>query len=873
MKSFKKALSVLLCALMLVPFALMITSAAVFESKPVASVTTDNTNDKNTNRCAYTRESYIYQDGDNIVIIRATDAVYVASYNKNYQKISEKTINFELPIFGGFYSGEAFNYMVFGQMNTEESTTKEVYRIVKYDKNFNKISHASIIGSQCNTITPFRSSSVSMAESGNELTVHTSRLRFTSDDGLNHQSQFTVVLDTRTMTPTNNLKLFQDNHVSHSFNQFVQYDNGARVLVDHGDAYPRSVVLSKYLGKSQFGYENYNEVSLFTIPGPTGANCTGVYVGGFEVSENNYIVSINTIDHSKATGYNSFSIEGLEVDIRDAVLLISAKNNTSASAVKQVYLTDYANSYLHASAPYLVKLTEKWFAVLWTEYKAVKKQSGNSTYYNYVENGIKYVIVDENGNKLSDIETVSATARLSDCQPILADKKIIWHYDDGSKRNICSLDISSELEAIAHTHTLETIASKASTCTIQGNNKYYKCTICGKCFKDSSATTATTANAEMLPLASHKGGTATCTKKANCSVCGTPYGPTLPHLSGDWVVSDQANCTHAGTKIKKCLLCGKTLETGSIPQENHVPGEWVVSKQPDCTNPGTKVKKCTVCGLTVETGSVPSKGHVPGEWVVTEEPTISSFGKKVKYCTVCFEKISEQTIPMIGTLTAKDNATGIEFIYPENAFNGLVGISAVPCSSSELEAIINNNIGDSKYKAYNISITVDGGQVTPNSTRTLRIPAHIGLNADYTDVYLLNPNNGNLKKISAKLENGYYVIENATGGCYVIAEKETTLTLSSNTLTLRPGKTVQLNAYSNRGNISFTSSDPYVADVDQYGYITTYSSGTAIITVYVDGTNVKETCTVTVKQGFFERIFIAILEAITEFFEMLNNVL
>ncbi len=833
MRTFKKTLSVLLCILMLVPFALTIASAAVFESKTIANVTSDNTIDRNVSRWAYPRSSFIYQDGDNLVIVRATDKVYVASYNKDYQKISEKTVNFELPIFGGFYSGEAFNYMVFGQNNTEESTTKEVYRIVKYDKDFNKISQASIVGSQCHTVYPFDAGSLSMAESGNELTVHTSRERFTSDDGLRHQSQFTVVLDTTTMTPTNGLSLFQANHVSHSFNQFVQYDNGARVLVDHGDAYPRSVVLSKYLGTSSYGSERYSEVPLFSIPGPIGANCTGVYVGGFEVSENNYIVSINTIDQNKATGYNSYNIEGLEVDIRDAVLLISAKNNTSSSAVKKVYLTDYTDSYLHATAPYLVKLTEKWFAAVWTEYKAVKNQNGSYTYYNFGENGIKYVIVDENGNKLSDIKTASVTAQLSDCQPIFADKKIIWHYDDGSKRNICTLDISSELEAIAHAHTLEKVAAKASTCTIQGNNEYYKCTICGKCFKESTAITATTASAEKLPLASHQGGTASCTAKANCTVCGTPYGSTLPHVTG----------------------------------------EWIETRQPDCTNSGTKIKECITCGQTVETGIIPAKGHVPGEWVVTEEPTTTSYGTKVRHCTVCRTLVSEQKIPMIGTVTVKDNATGIEMVYPENAYTGQVGIFAYSYAAPELEAVIKNNIGECIYKAYNIALTVDGNQVMPNGTFTLRIPAPHGINTNYAEVYSLNLINGIPQKISAKLENGYYVIENASTGCFIIAEKETTLSLSATALELKPGNSVQLIVYSNRTDITLTSSNPSVANVDEHGNITAYANGTAVITVSVNGTNVRETCTVTVTQSFFEMIISAIMNAFTELFKLLNSLL
>ncbi len=832
MKNLKKAIAVLLCMIMLIPFSAAIGSAAIFESKPIESSATSNIIDRNVSRWAYPRSSYIYSDGDNIVVIRVTDKVTATSYNMNYQEQSEKTVDFELPLFGGFYSGKTFNYIVFGQNNSEESTSKEVYRIVKYDKNFNKISHASIVGSQCETVTPFYAGSLSMAEYGNELTVHTSRKLFKSDDGLNHQSQFTVVLDTATMSPVNSLQRSQYNHVSHSFNQFVAYDNGKRVLVDHGDAYPRSVVLSKYTGTNDSGEENYTKTNLFDIPGTVGANCTGVNLGSFEVSDNNYIVSINTIDHSKATGYNNYTIDGLEVDIRDAVLLISAKNNQSTDSVKEVYLTDYTDNNLHATAPYLVKITDKWFAVLWKEIKAVEKQSGDYKYFEFQDNGIKYVIVDEYGYKLSDIKTASVTAELSDCQPILVDNKIIWHYDDSSERYICSLDISDELEAISHVHTLSKIEAKTSTCTVEGNNEYYKCTICGKYFKDAEGTTQTTAADETLPVIAHTGGTATCTAKATCSECGTSYGSTLPHT----------------------------------------PGEWIETAQPDCSNVGFKSRKCTVCDFVVETGTIPAKGHVPGDWETVKEPTVTEYGKKIRTCTVCRQVAEEQRIPKIGTLSVTDKSTGIKITYPENAYSGTVGISVQSVSGTELDSVINTHIGNSKYKAYDIGITVDGIQAEPNGAFTVSIPFPGELNKNYTILYKLNPLTGIPEKVTYTIDNGNYIVENGTPGCFVVIEKNATLTLSSYEFNLKAGESVQLLVTSDR-NYTFTSSNPSVAYVDNFGNITASSGGTAIITVTVDGTDVSETCTVTVTQNIFEIIISAIINAFSKLIEFISDLI
>jgi hypothetical protein len=272
-----------------------------------------------------------------------------------------------------------------------------------------------------------------MAESGNELTVHTSRLRY-AEDGVNHQSQVTFLIDTDSMTLKEEVEPYQDNHVSHSFNQRVQYDDGVQVLVDHGDAYPRSIVLNKR-NESGDRWDKYDELELFTIPGAIGANCTGVTLGGFEVSDNNYLVAINSIDHSKVTEYTSYTMSGLDRDERDVILLVSAKDNKDTEDVKQIKLTDYVNRNMLASTPYLVKLPDNKFAVLWEEFKYYSS-------YDVTDNGLKYVIVDENGNKLTDVKSISGINLASDCQPVYTNGYIVWFVNTSSSRYFYSIDLS-----------------------------------------------------------------------------------------------------------------------------------------------------------------------------------------------------------------------------------------------------------------------------------------------------------------------------------------------------------------------------------------------------------------------------------------------
>ena len=58
-----------------------------------------------------------------------------------------------------------------------------------------------------------------------------------------------IEVDTASMKVTDSytdISNISQGYVSHSFNQFIDLDGNQIVAVDHGDAYPRSVVLTKY---------------------------------------------------------------------------------------------------------------------------------------------------------------------------------------------------------------------------------------------------------------------------------------------------------------------------------------------------------------------------------------------------------------------------------------------------------------------------------------------------------------------------------------------------------------------------------------------------------------------------------------------------
>ncbi|WP_419885772.1 hypothetical protein [Paenibacillus sp. B-A-8] len=369
-----------------------------------------------------TVSSYLVKNNDGTVsVLEAKKEVTIESYNEKFELTGNKSIPLELPIFGGFYSGENYNYIAFGQENREENDSKEVIRIVRYDKSFDSV---SIKGGESYTVSPFDAGSGSMAEAGDTLVFHTSRTRYTTEDKLNHQSQLTIIVNTKTMTVTNDLGRFQKNHVSHSFDQYVLFDGATHVLVDHGDAYPRSIVLNKGDGTS------YNEVDLFNIPGKIGANATGVSIGGFEMSSANYIVAMNTIDHSLVKDYTSYEMVGLEKDQRDIVLSVLPKASLSSSSVNHITLAKYVGTTKIASIPQLVKITDDKLMVLWQEFD-MENHPGD----------LKYVLINGEGAATGSIQTIK-NFTLSECSPMVSGDKIVWYANNKGSRVFYSIPLN-----------------------------------------------------------------------------------------------------------------------------------------------------------------------------------------------------------------------------------------------------------------------------------------------------------------------------------------------------------------------------------------------------------------------------------------------
>ncbi len=336
--------------------------------------------------------------------VNSLGSIVVEYYDASYQLLTSKTISPELPIFGGFYETDRYYFLLTGQENKSQSPEVETYRITKYDKDWNRIASANL--KDCNTTVPFNAGSARMYSSGKYLLIRTCHKMYKSDDGLNHQANVTIQVDMESMEITDSFTKTMTSkygYVSHSFNQFIKVENNQIIALDHGDAYPRSIVLIKYhtdMSGGKFTPDYFNPCTVtdvVAIPGGIGENVTGASVGGFEIAESSYLVAGNSVLQDN---------QNLSRATRNVFVAAVDKNSGN---VTMNWLTRYSEGEKTVSTPHMIKISDNKYIVLWSR--------NNTTVY--------YTIVNENGKQTGGIYEMDGN--LSDCVPVIVNGKLVWY--------------------------------------------------------------------------------------------------------------------------------------------------------------------------------------------------------------------------------------------------------------------------------------------------------------------------------------------------------------------------------------------------------------------------------------------------------------
>ena len=139
--------------------------------------------------------------------------------------------------------------------------------------------------------------------------------------------------------------------------------------------------------------------------------------------------------------------------------------------------------------------------------------------------------------------------------------KTLSECTDNNKDHKCDLcgKTLSECADDNKDHKCDLCGKTLSECA--DGNKDHKCDVCGK------------------QLTVHTGGTATCTEKATCSICGQEYGELAAHTYKTEWSTDEKNHWH------ECSVCGDRKDEAA-----HIPGAEATETTP---------QTCTVCDYVI----------------------------------------------------------------------------------------------------------------------------------------------------------------------------------------------------------------------------------------------------------------------------------
>ncbi len=377
------------------------------------------------------------------------DKYYVEYYNSNFELKEKFTVNKELELFGGFFADTENFYILSGQKNPDKKDDVECFRITKYDKDFKKISSKGLVA--CNTTVPFDMGSARFTKSGKYLFIRTSHKTYGSE-----QSNVTISVDTQgemeiVLSQTDDTTTGYG-FAQKSFNQFVLVENNKLLALDHSNTNPRSIVMFSYdskLDSGDFLSAGCEMTEIFKFSGQVGDNFTGASVGGFEYSDSSYLVAFNSVAQD----------ENFEKNTSRNILVGVFDKATKQVSLKTIATNTDGKTF---TTPHLVKISDNEFVLLWSK-----------------DDTVSYVKLDGKGNKIGNVYSQN-NAYLSDCKPIISDRKLIWYSYDKNRNSFYTLDLdnfeSFDKLTVDNGHKFE--VNKYPTAL--GGNCTLKCSVCSK---------------------------------------------------------------------------------------------------------------------------------------------------------------------------------------------------------------------------------------------------------------------------------------------------------------------------------------------------------------------------------------------------------
>ena len=382
------------------------------ESEPMPEFTGDNINQQNYAEGGAPMSSYLTTVDNGFMVLdndpeKGIRALY---YDRNYILQDVVEIPNELPYFGTFLATEDNYFIVTGTSNPEHSDEVECFRLTKYDKKWNRVGSAGLYG--CDTSEAFYFGSCRMTYQKPYIIVNSCRVLYNG-----HQAKigFTVNADEIIDNSPYRMKLVNYGWVSHSFNQFILVDDQDRmVTLDHGDTYDRGVILYRNSASVSNGgllQEGAQLIWRRLLAFASNGGSTNASIGGFEESSTHYVAAGNSVEQS--------SIDNRTRNIWIATL----PKDEDANDANVYWLTNMPeDGENHLTTPHLIDLNNDTFMAIWSDDgRGFTSYAKTPTLY--------YAILDHEGKQIG--KTYTDKGILSDCKPIHVGNKLIWYIHEG----------------------------------------------------------------------------------------------------------------------------------------------------------------------------------------------------------------------------------------------------------------------------------------------------------------------------------------------------------------------------------------------------------------------------------------------------------
>lgn len=371
---------------------------------------------------------FSYYNNKTVTIVKTKNGK--VSGNKIYLKM-------QYPIYGGVVcDSKGYYYVVSGRKNTTNDASKNTVFISKYNKKGKLVKtvgdtgNSSIpgYGKNFRTKDPFQAGNCSIAVNGNYLAVNYARGMYNG-----HQSNSVFIINTKTMKKVKIGNIYN----SHSFAQrVVPYKKGF-MFVSEGDCYDRAFTISTIENMSTGRVTTKNCFDFWVQQGARNdmiaLNNNFAHLGDIVMLSKNkaalVATSAQSLDQKASSETEQIFIQTFNPakDLRKAgAYVTSGKRSGLAGANGKTKVTNYGVKWLTSLSskstiehPQAVSDGKGNIIILYE-----LKQKSNEWNYFY---GVRYFVVDQYGNRKTDIKNFSYTACLNPCEtPIYKDGTVYW---------------------------------------------------------------------------------------------------------------------------------------------------------------------------------------------------------------------------------------------------------------------------------------------------------------------------------------------------------------------------------------------------------------------------------------------------------------